>query len=96
MLSAAGERDLLPRPEPADPDPQRRREAPGQDVHHPRQVHLAPLARVLEQVLVDDRAARAHAVERDKRGVHLVQCVRAEVAADMLGDQCLHPGQELA
>ena len=96
MLSAAGERDRLPRPEPADPDPQRRREAPGQDVHHPRQVHLAPLARVLEQVLVDDRAARAHAVERDQRGVHLVQRVRPEVAADVLGDQRLHPGQELA
>ena len=91
MLATAGERDRLPRPEPADPDPQRHREAPGQDVHHPRQVHLAPLARVLEQVLVDDRAARAHAVERDQRGVHLVQRVRAEVAADVLGDQRLHP-----
>jgi DNA-binding transcriptional MerR regulator len=95
VLAAAGERDLLPRPEPADPDPQRRREAPGQDVHHQGQVHLPPLARVLEQVLVDDPAVLAHAVERDQRGVHLLQRVRAEAAPRLPGDQRLHPGQEL-
>ena len=96
MLAPAGERGRLPRPEPADPDPERRREAPGQDAHHPRQVHFPPLARVLQQVLVDDRAVLARAVERDQRGVHLVQGVRAEVVAHVLGDQRLHPGQELA
>ena len=83
-------------PEAADTDPQRG--GPGQDVHHPRQVHLPPHARVREQVRVDDGAGLrvAHAVERDQRGVHLLERIGAEIVPDVLRDQGLHPGQELA
>ena len=101
MLPPAGERGCLLRPEAADSHRQRRGEPPGQNVHHPRQVHLPPLAGEGEHVLVDHRAAPvtrvgAHAVQRDQRGVHLLVRVRPEVIADVAGDQVLDVGHELA
>jgi beta-lactamase class A len=92
MLPPAGEGDLLAGTKAADADPQRGR--PDQDVHHPGQVHLPPHARVGQQVLVDDGAGRrvAHAVERDQRGVHLLERIRAEIGADLLRDERLHLG----
>lgn len=92
VLPATGKRDLRKRREPADANRQRIRETRQQRLHYLRQVHLKRRPLMRQVVLVDGSAWNA--VERDQRGVDLLQGVRLE--RDVFRYRGLHPGQEIA